>query len=32
MSHLNDIVGGLKLLVKFVESLERDPIQFGKTY
>jgi endoglucanase len=32
MSHLNDIVSGLKLLVKFVESLERDPIQFGKNY
>jgi len=32
MSHLNDIHGGLKLLVKFVESLEKDPIRFGKNY
>ena len=32
MSHLNDIVGGFKLLVKFIESLEQDPIQFGKNY
>ncbi len=30
--HLNDIKGGLELLIKFVESLETDPIKFGKTY
>ncbi len=32
VSHLNDIVAGLRLLVKFVESLEEDPLRFGKTY
>lgn len=32
MSHLNDIQRGLQLLVKFVESLEKEPIRFGKTY
>jgi tetrahedral aminopeptidase len=32
MSHLNDIRSGLELLVKFVESLEGDPIRFGKDY
>jgi endoglucanase len=32
MSHLNDINSGLRLLVKFIESLERAPIRFGKTY
>jgi endoglucanase len=32
MSHLNDIQSGLQLLVKFIESLEGDPIRFGKNY
>jgi putative aminopeptidase FrvX len=32
MSHLNDIHHGLQLLVKFIESLEREPIQFARTY
>ena len=32
MSHLNDIEQGLQLLVKFIESLERDPIHFGRTF
>jgi tetrahedral aminopeptidase len=32
MSHLNDIRSGLDLLVKFVESLEVEPIRFGKNY
>jgi endoglucanase len=32
MSHVNDITSGLDLLVKFVESLDRDPIEFGRIY
>ena len=32
MSHLNDIQSGLDLLVTFVESLEVNPIRFGKNY
>ena len=32
MSHLNDLHQGLQLLVKFIESLEREPIQFARTY
>jgi len=32
MSHLNDIQSGLNLLVKFIESLEVNPIRFGKNY
>ena len=32
MSHLNDVKNGLQLLVKFLESLEQDPIRFGKAY
>jgi len=32
MSHVNDIHQGLQLLVKFIESLEREPIQFARTF
>ena len=32
MSHLNDIRNGLQLLIKFLESLEKDPIRFEKIY
>ena len=32
LSHLNDIKGGLELLIKFIKSLETDPIEFGKVY
>ncbi len=32
MSHFNDIQNGLQLLIKFLESLEKDPIRFGKIY
>lgn len=32
MSHSSDIDNGLQLLIKFLESLEEDPIRFGKTY
>jgi putative aminopeptidase FrvX len=32
MSHLNDIKNGLQLLIKFVESIEREPIRFGQIY
>jgi endoglucanase len=32
MSHLNDIQSGLELLVTFIESLEVNPIRFGKNY
>ena len=32
VGHLNDIMGGLNLLIKFVRSLEKDPIKFGKMY
>jgi tetrahedral aminopeptidase len=32
VSHLNDLRGGLELLVKFLESLDREPIRFGRTY
>jgi hypothetical protein len=32
MSHFSDIENGLQLLVKFLESLEKDPIRFGKIY
>jgi hypothetical protein len=32
MGHLNDLTGGLALLVKFFESLDEEPIEFGKSY
>ena len=32
MGHLNDLTGGLALLVKFIESLDEEPIKFGKSY
>jgi len=32
MSHFSDIENGLQLLIKFLESLEKDPIRFGKIY
>lgn len=32
MGHLNDLKGGLELLVKFIESLDSEPIEFGKSY
>ncbi len=32
LSHLNDIEGGLHLLVAFVKSLDEDPIKFGRLY
>lgn len=32
MSHLNDLHHGLQLLVKFIESLEREPIHFARTF
>ena len=32
LSHLNDVKDGLELLVKFIKSLDADPIEFGKTY
>jgi endoglucanase len=32
MSHFSDIENGFQLLIKFLESLEKDPIRFGKTY
>jgi hypothetical protein len=32
MSHLNDLHQGLQLLVKFIESLEIEPIQFARTF
>jgi tetrahedral aminopeptidase len=32
LSHLNDMKGGLQLLVKFLETLEEHPIRFGKVH
>lgn len=32
LSHLNDMKGGLELLIKFIESLDSNPIQFGRVY
>jgi tetrahedral aminopeptidase len=32
LGHLNDIRNGLELLTKFIKSLDRDPILFGKVY
>jgi putative aminopeptidase FrvX len=32
LGHLNDLRGGLRLLTKFIESVEKDPIQFGRSY
>ena len=32
LSHLNDIEGGLKLLISLMKSLDEDPIKFGKVY
>jgi endoglucanase len=32
LSHLNDVKNGLELLKKFIESLEEDPIEFGRNY
>lgn len=32
LGHLNDVKGGLELLVRFIESLDAEPIEFGKTY
>ena len=32
LSHLNDIEGGLKLLIAFMKSVDDNPIRFGKLY
>ena len=32
MSHLHDLHQGLQLLVKFIESLEIEPMQFARTF
>jgi len=32
MSHCNDIRNGFQLLIKFLESVEENPIRFGKIY
>jgi endoglucanase len=32
LGHLNDMKNGFQLLVKFIESLEQEPIRFGKVH